>query len=90
MEIIYGPLLEEFVYRGILYTLLKQAWFNGYLSAIFSSLTFSLSHFRHIFDIYFNKSDIKIFAVNQIHINDKIKVKKCIIIGYSLISYFVV
>ena len=59
MENIYGPLIEEFVYRGILFTLLKQAGFNGYQSAIFSSLTFSLSHFRHIFDIYFNKSDIK-------------------------------
>ena len=59
MENIYGPFIEEFVYRGILFTLLKQAGFNGYQSAIFSSLTFSLSHFRHIFDIYFNKSDIK-------------------------------
>lgn len=59
MEVIYGPFLEEFIYRGILYTLLKQAGFNGYLSAILSSITFSLSHFRHIFDIYFDKSDIK-------------------------------
>ena len=59
MENLYGPFLEELVYRGILFTLLKQAGFNGYLSAIFPSLTFSLSHFRHIFDLYFNKSDIK-------------------------------
>ena len=59
MEAIYGPFLEEFIYRGILFTLLKQAGFNGYLSAIFSSITFSLSHFRHIFDVYFDKSDMK-------------------------------
>ena len=59
MEVIYGPFLEEFIYRGMLFTLLKQAGFNGYLSAIFSSITFSLSHFRHIFDVYFDKSDIK-------------------------------
>ena len=59
MEIIYGPFIEEFIYRGILFTLLKQAGFNGYLSAIFSSITFSLSHFRHIFDVYFDKSDMK-------------------------------
>ena len=59
MEVIYGPFLEEFIYRGILFTLLKQAGFNGYLSAIFSSITFSLSHFRHIFDVYFDKSDMK-------------------------------
>ena len=59
MENLYGPFIEEFIYRGILFTLLKQAGFNGYSSAIFSSLTFSLSHFRHIFDVYFDKSDIK-------------------------------
>ena len=59
MEVIYGPFLEEFIYRGMLFTLLKQAGFNGYLSAIFSSITFSLSHFRHIFDVYFDKSDMK-------------------------------
>ena len=59
IEVIYGPFLEEFIYRGILFTLLKQAGFNGYLSAIFSSITFSLSHFRHIFDVYFDKSDMK-------------------------------
>ena len=59
MEVIYGPFLEEFIYRGILFTLLKQAGFNGYLSAIFSSITFSLSHFRHIFDVYFDKNDMK-------------------------------
>ena len=59
MEVIYGPFIEEFIYRGILFTLLKQAGFNGYLSAIFSSITFSLSHFRHIFDVYFDKSDMK-------------------------------
>ena len=59
MENIYGPFLEEFVYRGILFTLLKRAGFNGYLSAIFSSITFSLSHFRHIFDVFFDKSDLK-------------------------------
>ena len=59
MEIIYGPFIEEFIYRGILFTLLKQAGFNGYLSAIFSSITFSLSHFRHIFDVYFDKNDMK-------------------------------
>ena len=59
MEVIYGPFLEEFIYRGILFTFLKQAGFNGYLSAIFSSITFSLSHFRHIFDVYFDKSDMK-------------------------------
>ena len=56
MENMYGPFIEEFVYRGFLFTLLKCGGFNGYLSAIFSSLTFSLSHFRHVFDIYFNKS----------------------------------
>ena len=59
MENIYGPFLEEFIYRSILFTLLRQSGFNGYLSAFFSSVTFSLSHFRHIFDIYFNKDDIK-------------------------------
>ena len=59
MENIYGPFLEEFVYRGFLFTLLKCGGFNGYLSALLSSLTFSLSHFRHVFDIYFNKHYLK-------------------------------
>jgi len=59
MEVIYGPFLEEFVYRGFLFSLLKCGGFNGYLSAIFSSITFSLSHFRHIFDVYFDKNDMK-------------------------------
>ena len=58
MENIYGPFLEEFVYRGILFTLFKQAGYNGIFSSIFTSLTFSLSHFRHIFDIYFDRSQI--------------------------------
>ena len=58
MENMYGPIIEEFLYRGILFTLTKQAGFNGYLSAIFSSLTFSVSHFRHIFDAYFDKRNI--------------------------------
>jgi len=55
MENMYGPLLEEVIYRGLLFTLLKQAGYHGIKSAIFSSLTFSLSHFRHIFDVYFTK-----------------------------------
>jgi len=59
MENIYAPFLEEFIYRGILFTLLKQSGFNGCQSSIFSSLTFSLSHFRHIFDVYFDKNNIK-------------------------------
>ena len=58
MENIYGPILEEFIYRGLLFTLLKEAGYNGIKSAIYSSLTFSLSHFRHIFDIYFSKKEI--------------------------------
>ena len=58
MENIYGPILEEFIYRGILFTLLKEAGYNGIKSAIYSSLTFSLSHFRHVFDIYFSKKEI--------------------------------
>ena len=58
MENLYGPFLEEFIYRGILFTLFKQAEFNGIFSAVFSSLTFSVSHFRHVFDIYFDRSQI--------------------------------
>lgn len=58
MENIYGPILEEFIYRGLLFTLLKEAGYNGIKSAIYSSLTFSLSHFRHVFDIYFSKKEI--------------------------------
>ena len=56
MENLYGPLIEEAIYRGILFTLFINAGFNGYESAIYSSLTFSLSHFRHVFDIYFHRS----------------------------------
>lgn len=58
MENFYGPAIEEIIYRGILFTLFKQAGYNGIKSAIYSSLTFSLSHFRHIFDIYFTKYHI--------------------------------
>ena len=58
MENIYGPCIEELIYRGLLFTLFKQAGYHGIKSAIYSSLTFSLSHFRHIFDIYFTKSMI--------------------------------
>ena len=58
MENIYGPIIEEFIYRGLLFTLLKEAGYNGIKSAIYSSLTFSLSHFRHVFDIYFSKKEI--------------------------------
>ena len=56
MENIYGPFIEEVIYRGILFTLFINAGFNGYESAIYSSFTFSVSHFRHIFDIYFHRS----------------------------------
>ena len=58
MENIYGPAIEEIIYRGVLFTLFKQAGYNGKISAIGSSLTFSLSHFRHAFDIYFDRSHI--------------------------------
>lgn len=58
MENIYGPFIEEVIYRGLLFTLFKQAGFNGIYSALFSSLTFSISHFRHIFDVYFTESMI--------------------------------
>ena len=58
MENIYGPFLEEFIYRGLLFTLLRHAGYGGIKSSIYSSLTFSLSHFRHIFDIYFTKNMI--------------------------------
>ena len=58
MENIYGPAIEEIIYRGVLFTLFKQAGYNGIISAIGSSLTFSLSHFRHAFDIYFDRSHI--------------------------------
>lgn len=56
MENFYGPLIEEIIYRGILFTIFINAGFNGYKSAVYSSLTFSLSHFRHVFDIYYNKN----------------------------------
>ena len=56
MEQFYGPCIEELIYRGLLFTLFKQAGYRGIKSAIYSSLTFSLSHFRHIFDIYFTKT----------------------------------
>ena len=55
MENVYGPFLEEFVYRGVLFTLLRHAGYGGIASSILSSLTFSLSHFRHVLDIYFHK-----------------------------------
>jgi len=54
MESLYEPALEELLYRGLLFTLLKCAGYNSIISAIFSSLFFSVSHFRHIFDAYFN------------------------------------
>ena len=58
MENIYGPFIEEFIYRGILYSMFKYSGYNGILSAIFSSLTFSVSHFRHICDIYFTADQL--------------------------------
>ena len=53
MENFYGPILEEFIYRSILYSIFKYAGYSGKLSAFFSSFMFSISHFRHIFDVYF-------------------------------------
>ena len=53
MENFYGPILEEFVYRQVLYSIFRYANYSGKLSAIFSSFMFSISHFRHIFDVYF-------------------------------------
>ena len=58
MENIYGPFLEESIYRGLLYTLCISAGYGGVESAIISSATFSLSHLRHVFDVYFHKSMI--------------------------------
>ena len=55
MENLYGPFLEEFIYRGLLFTLVRHAGYGGIVSSILSSITFSLSHFRHVFDIYFTK-----------------------------------
>ena len=58
MSIIFVPFLEEFIYRGIIFSLLKQSGFKFFMSALLSGLLFSISHFRHIFDPYFDKRQI--------------------------------
>jgi len=41
-ENLYGPLLEEFIYRGIIFNILKDASFTNLQSALISSIMFGI------------------------------------------------
>lgn len=59
MEIIFAPLLEEMIYRGVLFNIFRGAQFSNINSSIISSLLFGLSHLRHIFDHDYSPSKLK-------------------------------
>ena len=41
-ENLYGPLLEEFIYRGIIFNILKDASFTNLQCALISSIMFGI------------------------------------------------
>lgn len=63
MEYLYGPLLEEIVYRGVIFNLLRMVEYSNIQSAMISSIIFGLSHLRHFFDYQYdsNKKGMIIF-----------------------------
>lgn len=54
MENVYAPFLEEFMYRGIIFNILKMKNFSSLSSGFISSFLFGVSHFRHIYDADYN------------------------------------
>ena len=64
-ENFYGPILEEYIYRGIIFNIFKEARFSNLESSMISSLMFGvcnhyfyvifLAHLRHFWDLHYNK-----------------------------------
>lgn len=59
MEIIFAPILEEMIYRGVLFNIFRGAHFSNIASSIISSLLFGISHLRHIFDHDYTPEKLK-------------------------------
>lgn len=49
-QIFYAPLLEEMVYRGVLFNSMRLIGYSNKKSALVTSFLFGISHLRHIFD----------------------------------------
>ena len=58
MENIYAPLIEEFMFRFIVFNLLKINGHSSIKSALISSLMFGIAHLRHLFDRTVNVNKI--------------------------------
>ena len=48
-ENIYGPILEEVIYRGVIFNLLKSGGFTGSQSSIISSFLFGICNLIYLF-----------------------------------------
>lgn len=49
-EIIYAPLIEEILYRGIIFQILNTQIDNVFYAALISSVLFGISHLRHLLE----------------------------------------
>lgn len=61
-EEVYGPILEEIIYRGFLLVILENSGYNLFVSIFISSFLFGISHLRHLWEEY---DDVKV-STNQI------------------------
>ena len=67
MEYIYGPFLEEMLYRGILFNIFHLSGFSSVQSGLVSSLMFGLSHLRHFFDFDYHKGKLPMILFQVIY-----------------------
>ena len=58
METIYAPIIEEFMFRFIVFNLLKINGHSSIKSALISSFMFGIAHLRHFFDRTVNVNKI--------------------------------
>ena len=65
-EKIYGPAIEELIYRGMVFNILNRSINNFFISSVLSSMFFGISHLRHLFEVDYHdfKADIN-QVINQ-------------------------
>lgn len=67
MEYIYGPFLEEMLYRGILFNTFHLSGFSSVKSGLVSSMMFGISHLRHFFDFDYHKGKLPMILFQVIY-----------------------
>lgn len=81
-EKIYGPIVEELIYRGIIFNILNRNINNYFISSLMSSILFGLSHIRHLFE-----KDYHDFKADYNQIINQVKFTSLFALYSSLINF---